>query len=593
MAFGGVTMSVHYTWRPPEPICEQLRLAHELREELVARRLAYEADLAAIWSSLPAVAAAEAELAHATAALKSASQAAGAERAHLKRRLARSDAERSAVASLRAARARRKAAITAARPLAAERRAARTAELNAGLRALYRQYVQVGGLLWCTFNDVVTQHHAAVKRLRHQRATRPAATLRSRPFAGSGTIAVQVIRKSGDPTRTPAVLADPNGRYRNYLQLPWTDPAQWEQMSAAQRRHAGRVTVRLRYGRADDGQMLLVDLPVQQHRQLPADADITGARLTLRQTPAGLRAQLNVSATLPDTTIRRSGPTVAVHLGWRRTEDGLLAATWRSTRALQIPADLRATVTSETTCTGRVILPAQIRAAFGRAEAIRAQRHQATHALQLSLVAWLTRHGPIADPHQPGGLLDAESVQQWRGSAPFAALAAAWSTTPPPGGESIAALLARWQRRDTTLRRGPDLGQRRHTSAARDDLYRRFAALVARQAATVVIDDIVLAELTARSIPRPTPAHRHITRARIHVAPGRLRALLKAAAAAHGCTITEVGRIGLSRIHANGCGHENPSDNRYQSALVACDGCGQTYDQDHAATALMLQRARR
>jgi len=60
MAFSGSTMSVHYRWRPPEPICEQLRLAHELRQELASMRLAYEADLQAIWSSFPAVAVAEA-----------------------------------------------------------------------------------------------------------------------------------------------------------------------------------------------------------------------------------------------------------------------------------------------------------------------------------------------------------------------------------------------------------------------------------------------------------------------------------------------------------------------------------------------------
>jgi hypothetical protein len=39
------------------------------------------------------------------------------------------------------------------------------------------------------------------------------------------------------------------------------------------------VRARFRCGRSQDGQMLLVELPLQQHRQLPADADIIGARL--------------------------------------------------------------------------------------------------------------------------------------------------------------------------------------------------------------------------------------------------------------------------------------------------------------------------
>jgi hypothetical protein len=250
-------------------------------------------------------------------------------------------------------------------------------------------------------------------------------------------------------------------------------------------------------------------------------------------------------------------------------------------------------VTAETARTGQLIVPAAISKAFENARDIRAQRGHATRALQSSLVAWLSSRGPIADPRQPDNLLDAVTVGKWRGAANFAALARAWATNPPADGQSIAALLQRWHRRDTKLRQGPELGQRRHAAAARDDMYRRFAALVATQAKTVVVDDLVLPELNAASIPRPSPVHKLITRARLVVAPGRLRRFVTSAAAREGATVNEVGRVGMSRIHSDGCGYENPSDHRYESALVRCDGCGQMYDQDHAATALMLQRTRR
>lgn len=589
-----MTMSVHYRWCPPEPIWEQLRLAHQLRQELVSMRLAYEADLRAIWSSFPAVAAAEDELAQAETAWAEAAAAGKAERMRLKRRLPRSDAETSAMAALRAARQQRRAAIAEVRHQAAERRAVRTAAHTAAQRALYHRYVQVDGLFWSTWNDVVAQHIGAVKRLRQRRITHPGASLSHRPFRESGTLAVQIIRRTGDPPRTPAVLADPNGKYHKYLHLPCIEHDLWEQMSASQQRRAGRVTVCFRYGRTADGQPLMVELPVQQHRQLPAKADITGARLTIRQTPAGPRASLTVAATVPDPPIRGRGPSVAVHVGWRRTEAGIIAATWRSTRALHIPVDLRTTVIAETARTGRLIVPASIYDAFERARETTAQRGQATRALQKSLVDWLSSHGPIADPHQPDTLLDATTVEKWRGATHFAALAAKWATTnPPAGAEPIAALLQRWHRRDANLRRGPELGQRRHAAAGRDDIYRRFAALVAAQAKTVVIDDLLLPELTAASIPRPSPAHTQITRARRVVAPGRLRSLVTSAATRDGAAVIEVGRVGLSRIHGDGCGYENPSDNRYQSALVRCDGCGKMYDQDHSASALMLHRARR
>jgi hypothetical protein len=593
VAFSGVTISVHYSWRVPEPIQQQLRLAHELRQELVGMRLAYESDLQAIWSSFPAVAAAEDRVAQAQAAWTAASEITKAARIRLKRRLPRSDAEISAMAALREARQQRRDAIAAVRDQAASRRAACTANHNAAQRDLYHRYVQVQGLFWCTWNDVVAQHLGAVKRLRQQRITRPGAMLHQHPFGDAGTIAVQLIRRGADPPRSPAVLADPNGKYRNYFHLPWTDPQVWDQMPAGQQRRTGRVTVRFRYGRSADGQMLFVELPVQQHRQLPAGADITGARLTIRQTPQGPRSSLTVSATVPDSQTRRSGPSVAVHLGWRRSPDGIIAATWRSTRALHIPADLGSMMITETARTGRLMVPAAISDRFGRADSVRAQRGHATRALQRSLVTWLSSHGPIEDPRQPGKLLDAITIEQWRGAVHFHELAGAWAAGAPPGVESIAALVQRWQRREATLRRGPDLGQRRHAAAARDDLYHRFAAALAAQARILVIDDLVLSELKAASFGRPPAAEKLISTVRRVIAPGRLRAIVTAAAVRDGCTLNEVGRVGLSRIHGDGCGYENPCDERYQSAVVRCDGCGEAYDQDHAATALMLQRARR
>jgi hypothetical protein len=66
-------------------------------------RLAYEADLQAIWSSFPVVAAAEEQLAKAEAAWAAAAEAAKSERIQLKRRIPRSDAETSAMAALLAA----------------------------------------------------------------------------------------------------------------------------------------------------------------------------------------------------------------------------------------------------------------------------------------------------------------------------------------------------------------------------------------------------------------------------------------------------------------------------------------------------------
>jgi len=59
---------VHYQWAVPEPLCEQLFLAHGLREDLVSLQHGHEHAARDIWSSYPAVAATEQQVAVSEAA---------------------------------------------------------------------------------------------------------------------------------------------------------------------------------------------------------------------------------------------------------------------------------------------------------------------------------------------------------------------------------------------------------------------------------------------------------------------------------------------------------------------------------------------
>ena len=52
------TIRVRYHWELPNIVRAQLRLAHDLHEDLVTLQLAYADDVRAIWSSYPEVAAA-------------------------------------------------------------------------------------------------------------------------------------------------------------------------------------------------------------------------------------------------------------------------------------------------------------------------------------------------------------------------------------------------------------------------------------------------------------------------------------------------------------------------------------------------------
>ena len=587
------TMGVHYRWQIPEVVRQQLRLAHNLREDLVSLQLAYDADIKRIWSSYPAVASAEAQVTAAEEAVAAASEALKA--AGIAVRLKGVDPAltqrlRDARATLKAARQARRDAITDVKDAAAQTRRARTDRLAADQKALYRRHCQQGDLYWASHNAVADQHKAAVRRIQQQRAQGRPAALRHHRFDGTGTIAVQLQRPAGTPPRSPAVLADPAGRYRNVLHVPWIDPEQWAAMSRAEQRSAGRVTVRMRCGSVD-GQPQWIDLPVQAHRWLPATADITWATLTLTRVGADLRARLSITARIagPAATERADRLTVAIHLGWLATDTGTVVAHWRATKPLAIPRHLaHALVPNAGGLSGRIVAPSSIAARLARHTETASVRDRALDEIRGKVCDWLREHGPREHPTRPGEQITAGDVAQWHAPARFAALALAWRET----GSDIAAPLEAWRRADRMLWQQQGHGRSR-ALGHRDDLWRQIAYNLVTQCGQIVVDDTNVADLIRGAHERselPTDVQRGIDRRRDQAAPGTLRQLIVAAAARDNVPVIVVPATGLSRTHAR-CGHHNPADNRDRKRLIECSGCGRTYDPDLSATVLMLARA--
>ena len=583
------TMGVHYKWQIPEVLRQQLWLAHNLREDLVSLQLAYDDDLKAIWSSYPDVAQAEDTMAAAEADAAALSER--VKQARVEARSKKISTEltqqlRDAKKRLKDARQARRDAIAVVKDDAAERRKARSDQLAADRKALYGQYCRDGDLYWASFNTVLDHHKTAVKRIAAQRASGKPATLRHHRFDGSGTIAVQLQRQAGAPPRTPMVLADEAGKYRNVLHIPgWTDPDVWEQMTRSQCRQSGRVTVRMRCG-STDGQPQWIDLPVQVHRWLPADADITGAELVVTRVAGIYRAKLCVTARIGDTEPVTSGPTVALHLGWRSTEEGTAVATWRSDAPLDIPFDLRTVMRVDAAGTsGTIVVPATIERRLTRTENIASSRSLALDALRDKVVGWLSDNDAPTYRDAP---LEAATVKQWKSPQRFASLAHAWKDN----GTEISDILWAWFSLDRKQWAQQENG-RRKALGHRDDLYRQIAAVISDQAGHVLVDDTSVAELSARAMERtelPTEVQQKIDRRRDHAAPGGLRASVVAAMTRDGVPVTIVAAADFTRTHSR-CGHVNPPDDRYLSNPVRCDGCGAMYDQDRSFVTLMLRAA--
>lgn len=596
---------VHYRWCRdiPEPLRRQLLLAHSLREDLVTVQLDHEAAIKDVWSSYPAVAAAEDALAEAEHAAEDAAEKVREERIKQRTRRVKGpavDVLREARAAVRDCRQRRRDAIAAVREDAKARLNGLSESLKGAQKAMYADYVQGRGMYWATFNDVRQQHQTAVKRMQQARAAGKPASMRHHRFDGSGTVAVQLQRESGTPARTPARIADGDaGKWRNVLHLPgWVAPDEWEQMTRAEQRSAGRVRARLRIGRhpTENGDLTdtWVDVPIQVHRQLPADADITGARLTFRRVAGSMRASLSVTAKIADPEPVSDGPMVAVHLGWRHHQDGTTghttAATWRATTPVDVPDHVRPFLHAESGhMQGTIRLPDRVSARVAVADEIRSGRDLALEEVKASLADWLTTHGPVPHPTRDDEELTAAVVARWRAPGRFAVLARAWRSAPPPHGEEIAATLEAWRAGDRAAWERQEHGRRR-ALGHRDDIYRQVAATLAWQAGAVVLDDTSVARISALPSDLPNEVAQQIGRRRAVAAPGGLRAAIASACKREGVTVVTVPAAGLSRVHA-GCGHENPADDRYLATPVHCDGCGGTYDQDLSATALMLSRA--
>lgn len=582
----------------PGELHDQIRLAHDLREDMVALEHTREDQIRDVWSGYPQVAETEAALAAAGAAAMEAAQAVSAARVEQRTRAPKSPAVaalKEARTVVREARQARRDAIGAVRDDAGQELAVVYSAHRDAIKALYVDYCQTRGLYWATFNDVADHHRTAVQRVGKLRTAGRPAKLRHHRFDGSGSVAVQLQRGQGDPPRTPGLLASGGGKWRNVLHLtPWIDPDVFARMTRSEQRQQGRGTARVNIG---SGQT--IELPVIVHRMLPADADITGARLILTRTAGHLRATLSVTAKIADPVPVTSGPDVAVHFGWRRVDDDgtLRVATWRSSLPLTVPEHLRDVVTSTSAHSGHVIMPGTWRDSQARYIELQSGRDQTLESIKAVLIEWLHVHTAPEETARSGEQfrVEAANVAKWRSANRVVALAARWRALQDAGelhnAEDLLADIETWRRGDKKMWETQAHG-RSKTLGRRDDGWRRVAAWLASTAGRVVLDDTDLTKLaTDAESPIPTAVTVLPVQQRIDAAPGGLRDAIRAACTRDGVHIDVLPHTGLTRTHA-ACGHVNPADDRYQKSItVLCDGCGKTYDQDRSATILMLASA--
>jgi hypothetical protein len=295
--------------------------------------------------------------------------------------------------------------------------------------------------------------------------------------------------------------------------------------------------VSLRVGSDDQRAPIWATWPMIYHRLLPPDARIKWARVVREYT--GGKARWSLHVTLDDAAVPRAEAcgvgVVAVDLGWRRSPGGLLACEFGS----------------ETCQPEALILPHAIEGAMEKAESLRAIRDRNMNAARALIVAWRDAHeisGPLAERLR--------NVGQWRSQNRFASLAHLWRANRIEGDEEIYSAIEAWRKQDSHLWRW-EAHTRQRAIRRRRDLYRVFAAGLARKYQTLVIERLNISALAQK----PTKGPNDDTQGqRFIVAPSELRSALEHAFRARGGMIVSVpaglGVIGMLAAYRERSGVE-------------------------------------
>lgn len=361
-------------------------------------------------------------------------------------------------------------------------------------------------------------------------------------------------------------------------------------------RRGPHTMLRMRVG--SDGRAAIWGVwPMIMHRGLPEGGTIKRATVHVRQlagtTNRGhgtVRREewyVTITVQLPDVAdaprVRRCGEgAIAVDLGWRQVGEENRVAAWHG-------EDGRA---------DELRLDARVLTGLRKADEIRSIRDQNFNSARGVLATWLREHEDV-----PDWLREATRfLGQWKASAKLAMLALRWRDARFPGDDEAfgrrptadeirsgvrGAGIEGWRHQDKHLWEWEE-SQRTGALRHRREVYRRFAADIARGYRTLVIEDFDLSKMAKRA-PRGGAAENETARSNRHaVATSELRICMINAFRDRGGAEEKVPARDTTRT-CNVCGLVETFD---AAAMIhhACTGCSAVWDQDDNAAINMLAR---
>ena len=269
------------------------------------------------------------------------------------------------------------------------------------------------------------------------------------------------------------------------LRIAPVNESAWESVTRSERRRESRTVLSMRVGSDDQRNPVWAQWPMIMHRPLPAGAIIKSAAVHVRK--IGPRERWHVTITVDDSaTLRPQYSThgvIAVDVGWRQIGDELRVCAWHDGDE-----------------SGELRLSSELVSALHRPEQLRSDRDKnlttALKALKtalahVSMPDWmraLTVARTAALPTQPQALA---YLTSWRSQARLSSLAIKWRENRFVGDAEMFDALEAWRRQDKHLWSW-EASQWTKAILRRRELYRVFAAELAKRYTTLILEDFLL-----------------------------------------------------------------------------------------------------
>ena len=570
----------------------QMRAAHDLRNDLTAIERGRRAELRAR-TSVGEVERLETEVTALREVEAEAARAIKAARAATRSRsdtTTMRDALVTARAESRAARARLFAARTAARDVSV------TIEVESVASALrkdaYRLLQQERGINWGARWLAEMATDAARDKLPHlfERDGVSPMDPKFRRWSGDGQITVQLMGESSDHDAPRGLAsADLAGDDTRLRIGPYVTVARRESPARARWRASGDPrliamadrdrngtpdalrALWIRVGSHPDRSPVWAVFPLKMHRPLPARSVIKRATVSRRM--RGPREEWSVEITIDTSLSPRSDAcgvgAVAINFGWRVVDSGLRVATWKG----------------EDGDAGELVLADDVIGAIRKPEDLREIRDRAFNVARAALVTWL------AGRELSEWMGEAtRTLADWRSPGRLAALCLRWAKTRLEGDDDGFAALEKWRYHDRHLWTW-ECDQRTSALRYRRDVYRKFAAQLARHYSTVVVEDFDLSTIARHEpVESTTPEIAPARSNRFLAAVGELRTHIEHAFRSRG-GIAEKVSASYTTATCHACGNVEEFDAITQ-IHHACRACGVVWDQDENAATNILARYR-